>query len=560
MRRGSNRALGSLLGAWGLACCATWGASVALAVYAFEVDGAGGVAAAAAARLLPAMLTAAPLASVLDRHDRARLVALGCLVQAGALLLTGLLMLGHAPLAPVVGLAALGSAASPVVRPGLESLMPALSRSPVELTRAVARWSQFDNGGFLVGAGLAGAAIAVVSPAVVVLAAAAAITLATRLSSALPAGAALEHEHELEGDDAEDTGLLAGLRVIVAAPLLRAAFLSFALLLLLDGTTDVLLVTLALGRLQLGHGGPGELNAVWGVGGVLAGVTLPVFVRRRGYGFALILGGAAFGAGIALCGVPSVPVVVLAMIPAGIGFALVEAAITAVIPRLVDDSLVGRVYGVAELLYGGAAGAGALLAPLALSALGDRDGLVACGGVMLAATLLVLGACRRLDAGEERAERVRGLLHRVAFLEPLPLPRLERLVRGAEAVAFPAGAVVIVAGDVGDAYYVIEDGEVEIEGLGVTYGPGSGFGEIALLHDVPRTATVRGVTELRLWRVTRRAFLAAVGASSEAARRAEAVVAERLARGATGAEALRGAGDEHAAAGTPPPAGGPATE
>jgi CRP-like cAMP-binding protein len=137
----------------------------------------------------------------------------------------------------------------------------------------------------------------------------------------------------------------------------------------------------------------------------------------------------------------------------------------------------------------------------------------------------------------------------VSFLAPLPLPRLERLVRGARLVVLPADATVIRAGEPGDEFFVVADGSVEIVEYGRHLGPGSGFGEIALLRDVPRTATVRAVTEVRLWALTRRSFIAAVTDDADATQLADAVVAERLASAGvtdTTAEATRTAPTESA--------------
>jgi CRP-like cAMP-binding protein len=87
------------------------------------------------------------------------------------------------------------------------------------------------------------------------------------------------------------------------------------------------------------------------------------------------------------------------------------------------------------------------------------------------------------------------------MFRPLPLPAIEQLARGLRPVAAPTGHVVFSQGDVGDYFYVIESGEAEVIGEGrilATLGPGQAFGEIALLRQVPRTATVRAATELRL--------------------------------------------------------------
>ena len=77
---------------------------------------------------------------------------------------------------------------------------------------------------------------------------------------------------------------------------------------------------------------------------------------------------------------------------------------------------------------------------------------------------------------------------------------------------------------------MIEDGTVEVAEYGRRLGPGASFGEIALLHDVPRTASVRAVSDVRMRILDRRSFLAAMSSHEVAHSRAHAVAAEHLAR------------------------------
>jgi hypothetical protein len=218
------------------------------------------------------------------------------------------------------------------------------------------------------------------------------------------------------------------------------------------------------------------------------------------------------------------------MLPAGIGMALVEVGFMALVPRLADDAVAGRIYALSEIAYSGAAGIGAVIAPALIHALGVPGSLAATSSAFGLLAIGASGTMARLDTGQEEASRVRELLHGVSFLSPLPLPRLERLVRGAQPIEVPAGTAVVTAGEIGTSFYVIDDGSVEIEANGRRQGRGSAFGEIALLLDIPRTTTVRAVTDVLLWTVTRRAFLAAVGAHEDVARLADATVREHLAR------------------------------
>ena len=110
---------------------------------------------------------------------------------------------------------------------------------------------------------------------------------------------------------------------------------------------------------------------------------------------------------------------------------------------------------------------------------------------------------------------------------PLPAPTIERLARTVEPVVVAAGAVAITEGAIGDRYYLLTDGlaNVTIDGANRRQlAPGSSFGEIALLRDVPRTATVTAITDLRLLAVPRNAFLEAVTGHPRSRRAADATV------------------------------------
>jgi MFS family permease len=130
--------LAALLGAWLLAYTGSWAFTIAVAVYAFDRQGAGAVAAVTAARLLPAVLAAPVTGRLVDRGERGRVVAWACLVQAACLGVVAALVFAHASLVLIVVLSAIGSAAATALRPALQALVPALAGSPQELTRATA--------------------------------------------------------------------------------------------------------------------------------------------------------------------------------------------------------------------------------------------------------------------------------------------------------------------------------------------------------------------------------------------------------------------------------------
>ncbi len=529
--RGTTRtaaALVRVLAAWGLFSAGQWMLMVALAVYAYDRAGAAGVGAVTVARLFPAMLAAPAVGAAVDRLDRSRIVLVSGVVQTLLAATMLAIVVADAPFVWLVVVVVLLSGAGAPVRPALQAILPGLAHTPAALTRATAGWSGVDSAGFLVGAGVGGVLLGVSSVPVVVAVAVTTALLTTLLVARLPASRALPRLPE--GGEGDAPGTLAGLRDLVRTPGLRSTHAVFAGAVLLEGATDVLFVPLAIDELGLGDGGLGLLYTVWGVGGLLGSAALLVLLRRTGYGTVLLVGGALFAVTLAVCGVGGALVALLAMLPVGVAFALLESGIMGVVPRLVDDGVIGRVYAGREMLHAGVSALGAAIAPVLILLVGVRGSVVLVGAAYALLVVALAVNLVRLDRDGQVAGRVRDLLHDIDFLRPLPLPQLERLVRSATPVRVAAGDTVITEGETGETFYAVERGEVEIVGYDRTQGPGSGFGEIALLLDVPRTATVRALVDSELWAVGRSPFLGAVGVTDEAGLVARRTVEAHLAR------------------------------
>jgi CRP-like cAMP-binding protein len=115
------------------------------------------------------------------------------------------------------------------------------------------------------------------------------------------------------------------------------------------------------------------------------------------------------------------------------------------------------------------------------------------------------------------------------MFDPLSMVAKEHVAGRLIPVDVPAGAVVIRKGEPGDRFYIVAEGKLEIaNGVRETAGPGDFFGEIALLRDVPRTATVRAAAPSKLYALERADFIEAVTGHPEVRAAGETVVAERL--------------------------------
>jgi MFS family permease len=224
-------------------------------------------------------------------------------------------------------------------------------------------------------------------------------------------------------------------------------------------------------------------------------------------------------------GVPELAVAFLVFPLAGLANTFVDVPATTLMQRLVPDEILSRVFGALHSLLIGGLAVGALLAPLLVDALGPRWALVAVGLTLPTLVVLTWSRLRNLDRAVD-APAATELFRQVPLFAMLSEQVVERLAGGSEIKRVSAGEIVFREGDSGDHFYVIEQGEVDIAGK--TFGRGEAFGEIALLRDVPRTATVTARSELVLRAIGREPFLDAVNGDESVAAAAEAVVAARL--------------------------------
>jgi len=193
--------------------------------------------------------------------------------------------------------------------------------------------------------------------------------------------------------------------------------------------------------------------------------------------------------------------------------------------------VLSRVFGVLEGLSMAGLAIGSLLTPALVALAGPRWAVAGIGTLLPLAVLLSFRRLAEIDRRVPVPVVEIALLRSLPLFSPLGAPELEGLAHGLDETRVPAGTAVVREGEPGDRFYVVAEGELEVDSGGRQLrrlSRGDGFGEIALLRDVPRTATVTACTDTRLYALGKACFLASVGSHPRAVSEAERLVHERL--------------------------------
>jgi MFS family permease len=516
--------------AFGAAWAAEAAFTVAIGVVAFRDGGAAAVGLVAFVRIAPAALIAPLGTTFADRFPRDRVLVWSCLIRAGATGAAATLLAAGGPKVVVYTLAVVATAAFRLFRPAHSALLPGLCNTPLELSNANVVRGVLDSLSTLLGP-LAAALLLVLSGPAAVFGTSAGLSLASavlllRLSYERPPRGRPQPLRRILHETAEgfqalaryrDAGLLIGLALVQA---------------LTQGFLNVFVVVLALDLLEMGDSGVGLLTAAVGAGAVASSVAASMYVSGRRLAVLEGLGVILWGVPLSLSGLlPHEPVVFALMSVIGIGNALVDIGLHTLPARLVPEELLARVFGAKASLTALAIAAGSFVTPFAIDLLGVRGALVVLGLVGPVLAALAWRRLHRIDAAIAHRDDEIEVLNSVAMFRPLPMPAIDELALHVERVEFASGEDVVVQGEHGDRFYVIGGGEADVIGDGRlirTLRTGDGFGEIALLHDMLRTATVRARTPLQLYTLDRHHFLSAVADYESSGREADALALDRL--------------------------------
>jgi MFS family permease len=508
-----------------------WAYATAVTVWAFQDGGAAAVGAFQAVRFLLAALTAPLGATIADRMSRRTFMmvsdaARAVLVAAAAVCVT----LDAEP--AVYVLALLAVAAGAPFRAAQAGLVPQLVHDPEELTSSNAVSSNLENVVIFAGPALGAVLVGAFDVQTAIW-----LNVATFVwSFFLVAGIRVPpRETPQTREDGAGTGFfretLDGVVVIVRNADLRTTAMLAAVQGVLFGALTVLNVIIAIEMLDAGPDGVGYLLAVCGVGSVAGGLVVLGRVGRKRVATDMSIGVIGWAVPfLVLAAYPSLPTALLALLVVGFMDPWVNLGLDTLPQRLAKERMMSRVFATVDATLIAAMSVGSLVAPLLLDLLGLRGALLVLGATVAVYAVSTLPRMRRLDQ-RFQAPPETDLLLAIPMFAPLASSAVEALAVASERRTAGPGEVIVLEGDPAQEFFVIVEGEVEVTHDGVVLrreGAGDVFGEIGLLRDVPRTATVTAVTDVVLLVLGRRPFLETVSGTLDSMRAAEDLAWRRL--------------------------------
>ena len=514
--------------AWGASIAAEWTHFVALGVFAYNAGGASAVGIAGLVRMLPAALVAPFAATLGDRFRRERLLVVVSLAGSAALGGSAAAYFVSRSELIVFALAAVVGVTSTIFRPALQATLPSLARTPQELIASNGATSTFESLGTLLGPLVAGILVSVANAGVVFLVAAAALLVAAGLLQRVRVEGRIQATAPEEMPRPREL-LAGGFRAVVSEPRTRLLVFLTTAQSFVRGALNVLIVVGAFRVLGAGAGAVGYLTAAVGVGG-LVGAFGALSLKGRQlavpFGVSLIF----WGFPIALIPAwPRVAVAFLLLTVVGAANSVEDVAVFTLLQRVIPDDVLTRVLGIVWGLAMGAIAIGSVAATGIVALVGSRAAFAVVGAILPLTTLIVWRQLVRIDREMLPPADELAIVEGVPMFAPLSIAAKEHMAARLVEVPVSAGEVVIRTGEPGDRFYMVADGALEVtNGVHARARRGDFFGELALLRDIPRTATVIATTRSRLYALERDDFLAAVVGHSGVRAAGEAVVEQRL--------------------------------
>lgn len=500
---------------------------IAILLYAYEVGGSSALGLVAFLQLGPAALFAPVGATFGDRFRREVMLTVAYTVFALSSATVAVALYLDWPVGVVYALAAVNASVLTLVRPFHDSLLPALSRSTDQLTAGYVAGGTIENLGLIAGPLLAGLTAAAWGAGAVF------VITTVLLAGGVVLVAGIQTKTAPDPGTGQTAARMTWEGLVSfrdSRPRVLVVMLTGAVFLV--GVLDVAIVVLAFEVFGSEDAGVAWLNAAIGFGAAAGSVLAVLLIGKRHLapslrrGLLLTAGAVAV---IPLFGAQTAALATLAVVGAGMTFVGVSGRI--MLQRVIPLGGLSRAFGVLEGGYMAAEGIGSVAGAVLIALLGVEWALVV-SGILIA--LLVLGrrrALRAADVGVIVPIEHLHLLRSITMFAALGPAELERLALTLDEESVDSGAAVVVQGEIGERFYVINHGRARVVRDGVEVAalqPGDFFGEIALVRDIPRTATVEAVGDLELLALERGEFLDAVRSSTCQIEAAEAVSQTRI--------------------------------
>jgi hypothetical protein len=522
--------------AYSLFGTAEFGVWITLLVFAYGHGGPSASLLMVLVQLIPCIAVGPFLGAFVDRQRPSHVLRIGYGLQAASMAAVAVAIGLDAPVFLVFTLAPLTSLSLTLTRPPQAALLPAIVRTPDELTAANVMTGWTDAAAALVGPAAVGILIGWRGSGLAIGAMAGLTVISTLLVVRVAGPAAAissDAVAEVAGGDGEAerdaVGLTSGIRralatvrmgagsnllVAVRNPQIRILLTLHTFYFALIGALDLLCVILALSYLHMGPGGPGFLNAALGGGALLAGFITAFLVGRRHLANTLIVTLSIAVLALALIGaIPRVAPAILLIGTVGLAGAVFDITGRTLLQRSVPSDAIAGSFSILEALMDAGLALGAVLVRVAIAIGGLKAALFAPAVVALLLIAVLWRRIQKIDASATVPQVEIQLLRSISIFAALPAPSLESVARDLEPLTVSQGTVVIKQGEPGDRYYAVADGELSISRHGQilhTISRGDGFGEIALIRDVPRQATVTAMTDASLYTLHKDPFIQAM--------------------------------------------------
>jgi len=545
----ANRPLTKLLAGEFISGIGDWLYIVAIFVVIYrETNDAVIVGLFGAVRLIPYIVLSVPAGLIADRFDRRLVLLTSDLVRGGVMILMTVIVATDGPILAVVLLAMVAASGSAFFYPAMGAYLPSLAADERQLGPANSAWASIGNVSFILGPAIGGLLIAagsvtlafILNAVSFMVIAAILWTLPPSIPKTAKSASIDEVVEELVESPAQTAETAAGTLAApaetgsptapLAAPRIpRRPFSGLLLIQIIEGFFDggiqSATIVIAVTILNAGEQANGYLNAAIGIGGLIGAVVSGVLVLRRQLRGPLVAGAALTAAGAALLGgVPVLGVALLAIALTAAGSIVIDVVLETTFQRICPDELRGRGFGILMTISTVSAAAGAFLLPILLIAVGPFLTLGLSGLAILVGTVVALGLLGgALTREPSPFEATIARVARLPLFAGVQAGRIEAALGHVRRVEVTPGQVIVRQGDVADRFYIIETGSFTVSQADEAgeasilrrLGPDEVFGEIGLLNQVPRSATVTADVAGTLLEMDGDDFLRLVGASGD---------------------------------------------